>query len=363
MPSVVVTSAGLAALLNAEQNGTLPVKIAKFGLGTGNYTPTADKTALQSKFKEITALSGGAVGDNVIHVTMTDASADAYTANEVGVYLEDGTLFALSSQPVGSILQKAAGSQALLSLDLVLQGGTGGVTVSGGTNFFNPPATTTTAGVVKLASLAEITAGTDTTKACTPMGVWNFVKNYVASAIDSLKTLLRAEIAAASLAAVPIGTMLPYAGGEVPEGFLLCNGASLSRTEYPELFAAIGDRWGSDSSSTFKLPDTHHRFFEGTTVLSEVGQYIEAGLPNIKGSGYWTRGTGAEATTQVSSGGAISITTVGVTQSAPYLQHPLAGDMNFDLNANRYSTLYKDSIQTVQPAGLYGLYLVRAYQA
>ncbi len=269
MPSVVVTSAGLAALLNAEQNGTLPVKIAKFGLGTGNYTPTADKTALQSKFKEITALSGGAVGDNVIHVTMTDASADAYTANEVGVYLEDGTLFALSSQPVGSILQKAAGSQALLSLDLVLQGGTGGVTVSGGTNFFNPPATTTTAGVVKLASLAEITAGTDTTKACTPMGVWNFVKNYVASAIDSLKTLLRAEIAAASLAAVPIGTMLPYAGGEVPEGFLLCNGASLSRTEYPELFAAIGDRWGSDSSSTFKLPDTHHRFFEGTTVLSE----------------------------------------------------------------------------------------------
>lgn len=85
--------------------------------------------------------------------------------------------------------------------------------------------------------------------------------------------------------------------------------------------------------------------------------------PNIKGSGCWTRGTGAEATTQVSSGGAISITTVGVTQSAPYLQHPLAGDMNFDLNANRYSTLYKDSIQTVQPAGLYGLYLVRAYQA
>lgn len=278
MPSVVVTSAGLAALLNAEQNGTLPVKITKFGLGTGNYTPTADKTALQSKFKEITALSGGAVGDNVIHVTMTDASSDAYTANEVGVYLEDGTLFALSSQPVGAILQKAAGSQALLSLDLVLQGGTGGVTVSGGTNFFNPPATTTTAGVVKLASLDEITAGTNTTKACTPMGVWKFVKNYVASAIDSLKTLLRAEIATACLAAVPIGTMLPYAGGEVPEGFLLCNGASLSRTEYPELFAAIGDRWGSDSSSTFKLPDSHHRVFEGTTVLDEVGNYVEAGL-------------------------------------------------------------------------------------
>ena len=357
MPSVVVTSAGLAALLNAEQNGTLPVKIAKFGLGTGNYTPTADKTALQSKFKEITALSGGAVGDNVIHVTMTDASADAYTANEVGVYLEDGTLFALSSQPVGSILQKADGSQALLSLDLVLQGGTGGVTVSGGTNFFNPPATTTTAGVVKLASLAEITAGTDTTKACTPMGVWNFVKNYVASAIDSLKTLLRAEIAAASLAAVPIGTMLPYAGGEVPEGFLLCNGASLSRTEYPELFAAIGDRWGSDSSSTFKLPDTHHRFFEGTTVLSEIGQYVQAGLPNIKSwltaaNGYYFVGNTAGAFVPA------SYATKKTANSYQENSSLDSGYGGFNMDAQSFNPLY-GAAETVQPKTLRGQFLIR----
>ena len=359
MPSVVVTSAGLAALLNAEQNGTLPVKIAKFGLGTGNYTPTADKTALQSKFKEITALSGGAVGDNVIHVTMTDASADAYTANEVGVYLEDGTLFALSSQPVGSILQKAAGSQALLSLDLVLQGGTGGVTVSGGTNFFNPPATTTTAGVVKLASLAEITAGTDTTKACTPMGVWNFVKNYVASAIDSLKTLLRAEIAAASLAAVPIGTMLPYAGGEVPEGFLLCNGASLSRTEYPELFAAIGDRWGSDSSSTFKLPDTHHRFFEGTTVLSEIGQYVQAGLPNIKG-GFQAYGyNGSYELGQILTNGMFKI--VVSNKNATLMNGTSAGTNDYFLDASSVNSLYSDDQTGVNVNAVRGLNLIRAF--
>ena len=361
MPSVVVTSAGLAALLNAEQNGILPVKITKFGLGTGNYTPTADKTSLQSKFKEITALSGGAVGDNVIHVTMTDASSDAYTANEVGVYLEDGTLFALSSQPVGAILQKAAGSQALLSLDLVLQGGTGGVTVSGGTNFFNPPATTTTAGVVKLASLDEITAGTNTTKACTPMGVWKFVKNYVGSAIDSLKSLLQAEIAAACLAAVPIGTMLPYAGGEVPEGFLLCNGASLSRTEYPELFAAIGDRWGSDSSSTFKLPDAHHRVFEGTTVLSEVGQYIEAGLPNILGAGVGlATNNDSEYDYSHWSG---SLTPIGLAWGG----YERATDQTnrdfgtqFDFYASRSDAIYGAS-NTVQPQSMRSLVLVRAF--
>ena len=361
MPSVVVTSAGLAALVNAEQNGTLPVKITKFGLGTGNYSPTVDKTALQSQFKEITALSGGAVGDNVIHVTMTDASSDAYTANEVGVYLEDGTLFALSSQPVGAILQKAAGSQAMLSLDLVLQGGTGGVTVSGGTNFVNPPATTTTAGVVKLASLDEITAGTNTTKACTPMGVWNFVKNYVASAIDSLKTLLRAEIAAACLAAVPIGTMLPYAGGEVPEGFLLCNGASLSRTEYPELFAAIGDRWGSDSASTFKLPDTHHRFFEGTTVLSEVGKYVEAGLPNITGRITYSAANDPRADSYDGN----SALYYAYPDQAVKTQYDYSTENKIPadpaIDASRSSSLYQNGLTEVRVNALFGMYLIRSH--
>lgn len=362
MPSVVVTSAGLAALINAEQNGSLPVKITKFGLGTGNYTPTTDKTALQSQFKEITALSGGAVGDNVIHVTMTDASSDAYTANEVGVYLEDGTLFALSSQPVGAILQKAAGSQAMLSLDLVLQGGTEGVTVSGDTNFFNPPATTTTAGVVQLASLAEITAGTNTTKSCTPMGVFNFVKNYVASAIDALKTALRAEIAAACLAAVPIGIMLPYAGGEVPEGFLLCNGASLSRTEYPELFAAIGDRWGSDSASTFKLPDTHHKFLEATTALPEVGTYVSAGLPNNSSQIRFDRFRYSEYGWITPVNGCSLSTGMGGAWKADFSDVEGREDfgVQLDIDASKSNSIFGAS-STVQPQSMRVLILVRAY--
>ena len=355
MPSVVVTSAGLAALINAEQNGSLPVKITKFGLGTGNYTPTTDKTALQSQFKEITALSGGAVGDNVIHVTMTDASSDAYTANEVGVYLEDGTLFALSSQPVGAILQKAAGSQAMLSLDLVLQGGTEGVTVSGDTNFFNPPATTTTAGVVQLASLAEITAGTNTTKSCTPMGVFNFVKNYVASAIDGLKKLLRAEIAASCLAAMPIGTVVHYMGGTIPEGYLLCNGASLSRTEYPELFAVLGTKCGAVDTAHFNIPDTHHRFLEGTTVLSEVGKYIEAGLPNIYGAVNALHAPFYAAVEAMSLGG-------NVTGHAPSgVSSGGTGSENVVISGAKSSSIYKGEFNTVQPPALRSLALIRSY--
>ena len=349
MPNVVITSAGLAALVNAENNGTLPVKITKFGLGTGNYTPSADQTALQSKFKEITALSGGDVGDNTIHVTMSDTSSDAYTVNEVGVYLEDGTLFAVSSQPTGAILQKASGSQGLLSIDLVISGGTSGITVDGDTNFFNPPATTQVSGVVKLASLDDIKAGTDSKKAVTPSGVFNFVKTYVTEAIEALKTLLRKEIAAAALAAVPIGTVIYYLGTEIPDGYLLTNGASVSKTDFSDLYGVIGDKFGNVDSAHFNLPNTHHRFLEGTTTLSEVGTYIEAGVPNIPGNISHLREQGQPQPNGAfqSYGCDYGVEIVRKAgESRPYAWETVK------FLANLVSTVYSDTVTTVQPVSL-----------
>ncbi len=83
---------------------------------------------------------------------------------------------------------------------------------------------------------------------------------------------------------VPIGVVVHYMGDTIPEGYLLCNGASLSRTEYPELFAVLGTKCGAADTAHFNIPDTHHRFLEGTTVLSEIGKYIAEGLPNIAGT-------------------------------------------------------------------------------
>lgn len=361
MPNVVITSAGLAALVNAENNGTLPVKITKFGLGTGNYTPSADQTALQSKFKEITALSGGDVGDNTIHVTMSDTSSDAYTVNEVGVYLEDGTLFAVSSQPTGAILQKASGSQGLLSIDLVISGGTSGITVDGDTNFFNPPATTQVSGVVKLASLDDIKAGTDSKKAVTPSGVFNFVKTYVTEAIEALKTLLRKEIAAAALAAVPIGTVIYYLGTEIPDGYLLTNGASVSKTDFSDLYGVIGDKFGNVDSAHFNLPNTHHRFLEGTTTLSEVGTYIEAGVPNIKGGfNHNVLASGGADTSEDAWTGAIN-TKFREVKKITYTDNTLVAYYGLYFNASKSNPIYSDSVSTVRPEAFRILALVRAY--
>lgn len=87
-----------------------------------------------------------------------------------------------------------------------------------------------------------------------------------------------------SSSSVPTGAICFFATTAIPTGWLLCNGSQVSRTEYAALFAAIGTKFGEgDGSTTFTLPNLDDRFIEGTTDTAKVGQYLEAGLPNITG--------------------------------------------------------------------------------
>jgi hypothetical protein len=83
--------------------------------------------------------------------------------------------------------------------------------------------------------------------------------------------------------ACPVGSIIPYLGGDIPYGWLLANGASVLRTQYDKLFALIGTKFGAADEAHFNLPNLHHRFVEGTTSLSEIGSLVDAGLPNILG--------------------------------------------------------------------------------
>ena len=170
--SIIVTDAGIEEVINAERNGTAPVVLTQVGLGTGQYTPTHDQTALQNEFKRLpaNALAGGNVGDNTIYINARDTSNDAYTLFEFGVYTASGTLFAVCSQNV-PILQKAAGAQAYLDIEFLLTNVNPASVTLGDTNFFNPPATTETPGVVELATAAETAAGAAADKAVTPAGL------------------------------------------------------------------------------------------------------------------------------------------------------------------------------------------------
>lgn len=74
---------------------------------------------------------------------------------------------------------------------------------------------------------------------------------------------------------MPVGTIIAYAGNTIPDGWHLCDGASLSRADYPDLFAAIGTIWGSSDALTFKVPDLTDRFPRGANLFSghAVGNY------------------------------------------------------------------------------------------
>lgn len=71
---------------------------------------------------------------------------------------------------------------------------------------------------------------------------------------------------------VPAGLIEPFAGSTVPAGFLLCDGAAVSRTTYATLYAVIGDTFGAgDGETTFNLPDLSGRVPLGVSMSHALG--------------------------------------------------------------------------------------------
>ncbi|ADO70644.1 phage tail protein [Stigmatella aurantiaca] len=70
---------------------------------------------------------------------------------------------------------------------------------------------------------------------------------------------------------VPVGTIIAYGGSSAPEGWLLCDGSTKSKTAYADLFAVIGDTYKGSSappSGQFRLPSLMARVPMGASVSS-----------------------------------------------------------------------------------------------
>lgn len=89
------------------------------------------------------------------------------------------------------------------------------------------------------------------------------------------------------------GTVLPFAGAAAPNGWLLCYGQAVSRTDYAILFGIIGTTFGTgDGSTTFNLPDLRGR--------------VPAGKDNMGGTPanrLTTAGSGVDGPTLGAAGG------------------------------------------------------------
>ncbi len=165
-----ITNAGRAKLVNGTNTGTNTVLISHIGLTATAFTPTAAMTQLPGEFKRMTSFGGDAVAADTIHVTLQDSGTDKYQLRGFGLYLADGTLFAVYGQ-AEAIMEKANISTLLLSADVVFADIDMAQIKFGSTQFLNPPATESVAGVVELADGPETIAGADAVRAVTARGL------------------------------------------------------------------------------------------------------------------------------------------------------------------------------------------------
>ena len=136
----------------------------------------------------------------------------------------------------------------------------------------------------------------------------------------------------------PIGRPMPEENNVLLDNEVWLEGATVNIVDYPKLFKVYGTKYGGDGTTTFKLPDMRGRTLWGSPDGSNG--YIEAKLPNIKGScgkfdvyeaggeGCFSIGSQAYGNTREQWGGTVAA-------------------IGFD--ASRSNSIYSDDATTVQP--------------
>lgn len=186
---IIITSAGLAALVNAANTGTEAVVITQVGISATTFAPTEATTAIPGEIKRLATIAGVVVADDTLHIAVSDTSADAYTLRTFGLYLDTGVLLAVYSS-AASIAEKAAPATLLLNADIKLTSPLAGSIEFGDSSFANPPASETVVGVVRLATEPEALAGINGTRAIVPTTlkatILSFLSAYAATVTAAL---------------------------------------------------------------------------------------------------------------------------------------------------------------------------------
>lgn len=155
-----------------------------------------------------------------------------------------------------------------------------------------------------------------------------------------------------------IGEVRWFAMSTPPEGWLACTGASVSTSDYAELFAAIGKAFTPQLTSTdpavenpeysdptvFRLPNLMGKVPWGST---SVGTAIDAGLPNITGTATFAVSDGVNQTWPDE--GAFFWDSYNATELAE--KKLGTGKRDLKIDASRSNSIYGKS-NTVQPPAL-----------
>lgn len=175
------------------------------------------------------------------------------------------------------------------------------------------------------------------------------------SAIQSGITAELVALIGQATGSSPIGTILAFSGENVPAGFLLCDGRELLIENYQKLYDVIGhlSACQSENEGYFKLPDLAGRFLEGG---SNIGEYKDAGLPNIEGEWGWQVNTGVVAHDNLLSG---AFTRSGNLKNYGVANVAQSNTETLKFDASLSNEIYGNS-DTVQPSSYTVNYIIKA---
>lgn len=235
---LIITTAGLARFTAAQVDDDIDLGITSVGLTDQTFVAAPTLTALPGQFREVDTISGEAVGDNIVHMIVRDAAELSYVVRGFGLFLEDGTLFAVYGQEQ-PLFEKSAATTMLLAVDMAFPTGDVSSITFGDTNFLNPPATTQRMGVVRLADAAALAAGAND------------------------RVITAADLQALLWALFPVGFIGEFFGEEedCPAGWAICNGQTVAR---------------SDGAGDVTTPDLRDRTVIGAGGAHALGAAIGA---------------------------------------------------------------------------------------
>ena len=186
---------------------------------------------------------------------------------------------------------------------------------------------------------------------------WNFIGGTPPSRQmwDYLQKLTDEKIKYIYNNMIPVGVVQAFAGATTPDGWLLCDGSAISRTDYANLYSVIGDTYGAgDGTSTFNLPDLIDKFVQGNAV---AGTKHNAGLPNITGDVTivsWRESQGHNGALDFTVGQQGSN---GIADGVLYSPQGF-GSVNIAFNASSSNAIYGASA-TVQPPSVTMRYIIK----
>ena len=119
--AIKITKVGKEAAFNVTNTG-LELEISHIGFGDVGWSPIDGDQAisLKNEILRVPICSGRKLGDSQIHLTARADSADNFTIREVGFFLKDGSLFGVYSNKDQVLAYKTAGTELVLSFDLIL---------------------------------------------------------------------------------------------------------------------------------------------------------------------------------------------------------------------------------------------------